>query len=134
MIHGMSELYLEPLEKALAQLKSGLVSALGAPENDLMRDGVIQRFEYTVDLGWKFLQRHLREIVQIEESTLRTKKDIFREGARLGLIDDAEAWIAFYEARNESSHRYDAARAQAVFEIATRLPAAVERLLEGLRA
>ena len=44
------------LEKAAASLKQALERP---PKNDLERDGVIQRFEYTFELCWKFIRRLL---------------------------------------------------------------------------
>ena len=96
----MTSLNLEPLEKAIAQLHVGIAQSKGDPDNDLLRDGVIQRFEYTMDLSWKMIQRYLKHIAQVEESAIRTKKDLFREAARLKIIIDAEEWIEHYEARS----------------------------------
>ena len=87
----MSSLNLEPLEKAIEQLKSGIKQSNADPHNELLRDGVIQRFEYTMDLSWKLLQRYLKHIAQIDESAIRTKNDLFREAARLRIIASAAA-------------------------------------------
>ena len=111
----MNSLNLEPLEKAIEQLKSGLHQSHANPDNELLRDGVIQRFEYTMDLSWKMIQRYLKHIAQVEESAIRTKKDLFREAGRLGLITNVEAWFGYYEARNETSHTYDPQIAESVF-------------------
>ena len=111
----MNSLNLEPLEKAIEQLKSGLHQSHANPDNELLRDGVIQRFEYTMDLSWKMIQRYLKHIAQVEESAIRTKKDLFREAGRLGLITNIEAWFGYYEARNETSHTYDPQIAESVF-------------------
>lgn len=130
----MKKLNFESLEKAIKQLSQGLKEVEKNPDSELMRDGVIQRFEYTMDLSWKLLQRYLKTIAQIDESDLRTKKDLFREAARLKLVADAGAWIGHYEARNETSHVYDSNKAQAVFErIALFLPDA-KNLLENLKS
>ena len=129
----MAELNLDPLEKAIEQLKSGLNQSHADPDNELLRDGVIQRFEYTMDLSWKMIQRYLKHIAQVEESAIRTKKDLFREAGRLGLITNVEAWFGYYEARNETSHTYDPQIAESVFEQAELfLPDAVS-LLEALK-
>ena len=124
---------LEPLERAVVQLEKGLARADAAPDDDLARDGVIQRFEYTIDLSWKLLQRYLKQIAQIEDSVIRTKKDLFREAARLGLIADAGTWIENYEARNETSHTYNARVAKRVFERARISLRDAQGLLEALR-
>jgi nucleotidyltransferase substrate binding protein (TIGR01987 family) len=110
----MAELILTSLEKALNQLELGLVE-YAKTHNEVVRDGVIQRFEYTIDVAWKLLQRYLKDIAQSDEANMRTKKDLFREAARLKLIDNAEHWISHYNARNETSHGYDNAKAEAVF-------------------
>ena len=129
----MAELNLDPLEKAIEQLKSGLDQIHENPDNELLRDGVIQRFEYTMDLSWKMIQRYLKHIAQVEESAIRTKKDLFREAGKLGLISNVEAWFGYYEARNETSHTYDPQIAESVFEQAKLfLPDAVS-LLEALK-
>ncbi len=105
----------DSLALAVSQLRDGFAEANAHLDNKLMRDGVIQRFEYTMDLAWKLMQRYLKVIAQVDESVLRSKKDIFREAARIKLIDDAEAWIAHYEARNETSHDYHASKANLVY-------------------
>ncbi len=129
----MSSMNLDPLEKAIGQLKSGIQQSKVDPDNELLRDGVIQRFEYTMDLSWKMIQRYLKHIAQVEESAIRTKKDLFREAGHLGLITNVEAWFGYYEARNETSHTYDPQIAESVFEQAELfLPDAVS-LLEALK-
>ena len=129
----MSSMNLDPLEKAIGQLKSGIQQSKVDPDNELLRDGVIQRFEYTMDLSWKMIQRYLKHIAQVEESAIRTKKDLFREAGRLGLITNVEAWFGYYEARNETSHTYDPQIAESVFEQAELfLPDAIS-LLEALK-
>ena len=129
----MTNLNLEPLEKAIDQLKSGITQCSTDPHNELLRDGVIQRFEYNMELSWKMIQRYLKYIAQVEESAIRTKKDLFREAGRLRLITNVEAWFGYYEARNETSHTYDPQIAESVFEQAELfLPDAI-RLLEALK-
>ena len=49
------------LEKALASLKRALDRSQGVPEDEELRDAVIQRFEYCYDLCWKMLKRQLEE-------------------------------------------------------------------------
>ncbi len=124
---------LDPLDRAVAQLEKGLAQAGAAPDDDLARDGVIQRFEYTIDLSWKLLQRYLKQVAQIDDTVIRTKKDLFREAARLGLIADVGTWIENYEARNETSHTYNARVAKRVFERARISVGDARRLLEALR-
>ena len=127
------ELNLEPLEKACEQLAKGLEKIQSNLEDELWRDGVIQRFEYTMELAWKTIERYLKKIVQVDESNLRSKKDLFREAEKLKIITDAEKWFGHYEARNETSHTYNPDTAKTVFERAEMFLPDARKLLEALR-
>jgi nucleotidyltransferase substrate binding protein (TIGR01987 family) len=124
-------IFLESLEKAVEQFRGGMATA-ETSFDDLYRDGVIQRFEYTMDLAWKILRRVLLQSFDVQESDLRSKKDIFREAARVSLIHDAERWIAHYEARNQTSHDYNQDKADRVFQQAKLFLGDVQHLLEVL--
>ncbi len=128
-----NKLDLSALEKAIACLKEGLTDAERLPEIRTVRDGVVQQFEFTVDLSWKLLQRYLKHTAQVDDTAIRTKNDIFREAASRRLIPDADRWIAYYQARNETAHTYDIDRATAVFEKAKGLPPDADSLLQSLR-
>jgi nucleotidyltransferase substrate binding protein (TIGR01987 family) len=121
------------LRQAIVRLESGLEQCSASPADELARDGAIQRFEYTMDLCWKLLQRYLKDLAQVGEEAIRTKRDLFREGARLGLLDSAEAWFGHYEARNETSHTYDGVVAGRVFERAKLFVTDARQLLERLQ-
>ncbi|MDP1796975.1 MAG: nucleotidyltransferase substrate binding protein [Planctomycetaceae bacterium] len=51
-----------PLAHTLLQLDVGLRQAEDNPSNELLRDGVIQRFEYSHELALKFIRRTLEEV------------------------------------------------------------------------
>jgi len=48
----------------------------------------------------------------------RSRKDLFRYAAKLGLVEDAEAWFKFGDARNLSVHVYDSKQAEEVYQVA----------------
>ena len=56
----------------------------------IMRDGVIQRFQIAMDLSWKLMLRALKEICQLDEGTLLSRKDISRRAPKYRLLDDTE--------------------------------------------
>ena len=109
----MSELIFEALEQAIAAIEQGLHEHEEYPHLLTVRDGVIQRFEVALDVSKKLIARVLREVYQIEPA--RIAKNTAREAAELGLIADAEAWIGYINARNDTSHTYNAAIAGRVF-------------------
>lgn len=104
----------ESLEQAIAALEAGLLEHEQYPHLLTVRDGVIQRFEVAVDVSQKLMRRVLLEIFRIEPA--RVHKDTAREAAAMGLIADAEAWIEHINARNATSHTYDNAKADRVFQ------------------
>lgn len=123
----MRKLSLTELEKALRRLKE----ALALPKDDIVRDSVIQRFEFTVELSWKSLLRALKE--QGMQDAL-TPKNVIREGARLGFVSDPELWIYLIDQRNLSSHTYKEDLAEQVYAAATQAPPLVEKLLSKIKA
>lgn len=73
----------------------------------LEKEGVIQRFEYTVELAWKTLNDYLEsENVVLEQITPRT---VIRRAFEAGIIKRGEAWQNALDARNRMSHTYDLA-------------------------
>ncbi|MES2206824.1 MAG: HI0074 family nucleotidyltransferase substrate-binding subunit [Pseudomonadota bacterium] len=113
----MSKLNLEALDSAVSAVAQGLVEYEQYPMLLTVRERVIQRFKIAMDLSWKLMQRALRDIYGVLDSDIRTKKDTFREAHKNGLINDAESWIIYHEARNQTSHIYDANQAKEVFAV-----------------
>ncbi len=72
---------------AVALLARGLERAAVEPIDELLRDGVIQRFEYTYELSHKFLRRFLEETEPAPED-LRALSfpALIRLGSERGLI------------------------------------------------
>lgn len=80
--------------------------------NELEREGVIQRFEYTFELAWNTLKDRLEYggIVLTEA----TPRNVIRQAFAARLIADAEIWMDMLTDRNLMSHTYDFARFEAV--------------------
>jgi nucleotidyltransferase substrate binding protein (TIGR01987 family) len=130
----MSPIRFDSLHSALDRLEEGFAEADAHPDLLIARDGVIQRFEIAMDLSWKLLQKALRASFDTEERELLTKKDIFRQGARFGLLDDPEVWFGHYEARNRTSHQYDSAEAERTYQRARAFLGDARALLAKLDA
>jgi nucleotidyltransferase substrate binding protein (TIGR01987 family) len=87
-------------EKAFMRLKDALEMG---ELNELERNGLIQRFEFTLDLSWKVLKDFL------EEKGFAFKpspKDTLRLAQESGYITYAQELIDGLEIRNELSHDY----------------------------
>jgi nucleotidyltransferase substrate binding protein (TIGR01987 family) len=97
-------------------------------ETDIVRDATIQRFEYTYELAWKMIKRHLEWSGAVEADSL-PRKELFREAARVKLIEDAEVWFEYHQARNQTSHTYEEKTAREVYQVAKRFAVDARKLL-----
>ena len=77
--------------------------------NTLYRDGLIQRFEFTVELAWKSLREYLED--QGVVLAVVSPRAVLKDAYAAGIIDDADMWNAIISARNITSYVYDEATA-----------------------
>ncbi len=122
------KLDLSSFEKALETLEAIVL----VPENDIVRDATIQRFEYTYEQSWKMIKRHL-DWAGHADTTALSKRELFREAANARLIADADAWFGYHQARNQTSHAYDSTAAEEVYEVAINFTPDARALLTELK-
>jgi len=110
-------------QKALAQLEI----AVDIDEyNDLEREGMIQRFEYTIELGWKTLQ-DLLAAKGYEE--VKGPKPVIKQAFQDGYIIDGDAWLEMWDSRTKANHTYDE---ETAIEIADKIKNEYYFLLDDL--
>lgn len=97
----------QEFEKAVARLEEALLQ----PKNDFLRDSVIQRFEFSVELAWKTTKKFMG-------TATSAPKDVIREMAQNAYIDDVEKWLEAIDMRNLSSHTYKEELAEKVYNFA----------------
>ena len=81
----------------------------------ILRDSLIQRFEYSVDTLWKYLKEYL----SVKRGVIQTHpKQVFREFLRTELVSNIneDLLIDMVDARNLTSHAYKEKIAQEVSE------------------
>lgn len=107
------------LEKAIGYARSD-VAAHDPGLQEQLRNSVIQCFEFTYELSHKMLKRYLESTAASpEEIDLITFSNLIRTANEKGLLrSDWTKWRVFRQARTDSSHTYDRAKAEAVFAIA----------------
>lgn len=127
----MQELDLTPLKNALKQLEDGLQRAEKDSENELVRDGVIQRFEYSHELAVKFINRAL-ETKHNDNVDQMVYNDILRTAFERGYVKNVEQWFEFRKARNKTSHTYDMKVAAHVYSFAQPFLEEAQFLLQNL--
>lgn len=94
------------LTRALGLLQRGLARD-PAELSDLESEGLIQRFEYTLELAWKTLKDYLEWSGVVLEP--KTPRETVKQAYIAGLIPDGAVWIAMLDRRNLLSHCYDQA-------------------------
>jgi len=125
----------ESLEKTIKVSENKLlIAGLDEDTKDAIRAGVIQNFEFTYELCWKFMRRWIKENADVEEAEYpRTRKELFRMAARFSLIKEPLTWFSYGDARNLTSHTYDEDKAETVYETAVDFIEDAKYLLERLQ-
>ena len=91
--------------RAFHLLRSALEDGVDAL-NELEREGVIQRFEYTFELAWKVLKDRMEyDGVVIVPSV--TPRNVIRQAFLARIIENCETWMDMLTDRNLMSHTYD---------------------------
>ena len=80
--------------------------------DDIIKEGVIQRFEYTHELAWKVMKDFLEDVGEVK---IYGSKDATKEAFAAGLILDGEKWMDMILSRNMTSHTYNEETADEIF-------------------
>jgi len=87
-----------------------LEEAMDRPEDEFVRDAIIQRFEFSYELAWKTM----RDWLAAKEIDVRNPRDTLIAAVEQGLIDDGNAWSSLQKERNLTTHTYDQEKADEV--------------------
>lgn len=103
-------------KKALAKLEQAVnivLNRINLPEevDELLQEGVIQRFEYTHGLSWKVMKDYLEYQGYTD---IRGSRDAIRKAFQTGLIED-KRWMESIEDRNLTSHNYNDEEASEIY-------------------
>ncbi|HSI75045.1 MAG TPA: nucleotidyltransferase substrate binding protein [Lunatimonas sp.] len=116
---------LSNFKKALTKLEEGVNyiqnNALGRDNdeensgvvlNNLIKQGLIQSFEFTHELAWNVIKDYAAYQGNPE---IRGSRDASREGFAIGLIENGEVWMEMIKSRNDTSHTYNEDTANEIF-------------------
>lgn len=122
----------ESFERAFLLLREALVEGPSAL-NQLEKEGVIQRFEYTLELAWKTIKDYLEQGGVVLAAA--TPRQVVKEAFAAKVLADGQTWIDMIDHRNLLSHTYDPANFEdAVDAIHGRYLAAFESLRDLLNS
>ena len=104
----MSHFSVLPLENAVDRLAEGLAVYL-EDNADIIRDGLIQRFEFSYEISHKILKRFLQNIsANAEQFDEMSFADLIRSANKQNLLlGNWQNWKKYRDMRNRTSHTYD---------------------------
>ena len=119
------KLNVSPLANAVTRLTEGLARYERDIADTQIRDGLIQRFEFTYEISHKLLKRYLEAISATpEQFDAMAFADLIRSGSEQGLLlGDWTKWRAYREMRSKTSHTYDE---ETAIEVVQGIPAFLE--------
>lgn len=101
------EYSVKKLEAAIQKLNDGIIST----KDELDKDGVIQRFEFTFELLWKTIKVFFDD----KGILCKSPKDCLQQAFKYGLITDEELFLKMLNDRNKTSHLYVQSASEEIF-------------------
>ncbi|MBI1838206.1 MAG: nucleotidyltransferase substrate binding protein [Flavobacteriia bacterium] len=80
---------------------------------DILKEGLIQRFEYTHELAWNVM----KDFAEYQgNSEIRGSRDATRNAFKINLIENGDVWMQMIKSRNETSHTYNEETAEDIYQ------------------
>lgn len=119
---------LSPFTKAITRLQEGLARYQQDVSDAQIRDGLIQRFEFTYEISHKMLKRYLEMTSPTpEQYDGITFQDLIRSGNEQGLLlGDWSRWKQYRDMRGKTSHTYDE---NIAVEVVAQIPAFLDEAI-----
>ena len=92
----------QDFSKALKRLEEALNRDIS---DDIIIDGIIQRFKFTFEQAWKVMKLYLEDQGILDEAL--APRSTIRCAFKHKLISDGDIWIEMMLDRNRTSHIYD---------------------------
>lgn len=93
----------ENYQRALKQLNQALAEHDDSAPN-IIKEGILQRFEFTHELAWKVLKDYLE---YEGHQNITGSRSAVRLAFSLGLVEQGQTWMDMIESRNRTVHAYD---------------------------
>ena len=131
----MKKLDITSFEKALNSLKEVIEVYNSDKTNLIVRDSMIQRFEYTYSIALKMIKRFFSQgAFVLENIEAMTFNEMIRQANKMELLkSNLEKWDNFRQKRKLTSHTYDEDVARDVASIIEDFAIEVAYLLNRLK-
>jgi nucleotidyltransferase substrate binding protein (TIGR01987 family) len=85
---------------------------LGLVLDEMIKEGLIQRFEYTHELAWNLMKDYAE---YQGYNNVGGSRDATREALQLKIIEDGEIWMDMIQSRNKTTYTYNEATANEIY-------------------
>lgn len=96
---------------ALSRLREALKKDI---TDDIIIDGIIQRFEFTFEQSWKVMKLYLEDQGVLDEAL--SPRSTIKVAFKHKIISNGDLWIEMMLDRNRTSHMYDETVAKSIVE------------------
>jgi len=80
--------------------------------DEMIKEGLIQRFEYTHELAWNVMKDYAN---YQGNTSVGGSRDATREAFQLQLVSDGKVWMDMIGSRNKTSHTYNEETADEIY-------------------
>ena len=80
---------------------------------EIIKEGLIQRFEYTYELAWNLMKDYAEYQGKTE---IKGSRDATREAFKMKLINNSELWMDMLMSRRATSHTYNEDTAEEILQ------------------
>jgi nucleotidyltransferase substrate binding protein (TIGR01987 family) len=81
--------------------------------DEMIKEGLIQRFEYTHELAWKVMKDYAE---YQGNPNIGGSRDASREAFQLKLVTNGHIWMDMITSRNKTSHTYNEETANEIYD------------------
>jgi len=104
---------MDKLQQSVEYIRHNIIDeGLGFVLSEMIREGLIQRFEYTHELAWNIMKDYAE---YQGNSNVGGSRDASREAFKLHLISNGEVWMDMIGSRNKTSHTYNEETANEIY-------------------
>ena len=107
------------LTQAVEYIRQNLTDDEPVDDNDLdyvldemIKEGLIQRFEYTHELAWNVMKDYA---AYQGNTSIGGSRDATREAFQLQLVSDGKVWMDMIGSRNKTAHTYNEGTADEIY-------------------
>lgn len=97
--------YMDKFLLSVSRLQDAINQYLSRPDNAIIRDGMIHRFEFALSLSWKAAKDYL--IHSDISCNTDFPKQVIKTAYTYHLIDDEKIWMDMLDSTKYTSHTFD---------------------------